>query len=448
MEELARSVDRAKWGGAHSMIFASTSLGFFIWGLESELGILYYVTLHSLAFLVAFYAMDFVGDLLVPRLSDTRLARKGAFYLTMTLMGVGLTVLAVDLAVTRGVGPAALPTAIAGAFVAKIGIEGDVPVSLSFLAENTPAADREFSLIMAPNFNNLGSAVGAVIAMVTYYLTNSTMYMALSVAAAAIAALAVLAAVRVSMPESVRWLLARGFRERAEGEARRLAAEARAGFEPREVTPTVGLLGRYAFLVALGVSQYITFGLMAFVIAAFYYQSQPLVLAWITFVATMGASVAAVPAYLLAKRMDSRDFALLSYLGGLVTMIPIVLFVLYFPTDMALFYALLFVNMVFSEFSWAVRTVLEPMLFPTEVRATMIGLVRAVPMAVYDVSSYLTSSFTELQFVWYNAAFWALGAAATAVWRLVGYDVRGALLESASRRPGLRGLPSPSAAPA
>ena len=445
MEELAKSVDRARWSRSHSMIFASTSLGLFIWGLESDLGIFSYVALHSLAFLVAFYAMDFVGDLVVPRLSDTRLARKGAFYLTMTLMGVGLAVLAIDLAVTNGVGLAALLAAIAGAFVAKVGIEGDVPVSLSFLAENTPAADREFSLIMAPNFNNLGSAVGGVIAMATYYLTNSALYTAISVAAAALAALVVLVVVRVSMPESVRWLMVRGFRDRAEGEARKLAT-GQAYFEPREVTPTVGLLGRYAFLAALGVSQYITFGLMAFVIAGYYYEG--LTLYWITFVATLGASVAAFPAYLLAKRMDTRNFAVLSYLGGLATMVPIVLFVLYFPTDMALFYALLFVNMIFSEFSWAVRTVLEPMLFPTEVRATMIGLVRAVPMAVYDASIYLTYSFTELQFVWYNAAFWALGAAASVAWRLVGYDVRGALLESASRRPGPRKLPSPSAAPA
>ena len=106
---------------------------------------------------------------------------------------------------------------------------------------------------------------------------------------------------------------------------------------------------------------------------------------------------------------------------------------------LALFYPLLFLNMVFSELAWAVRTVYEPVLFPTSIRATMIGLVRAVPIVAYDVSLYVTSAWDEWQFMVFNLGFWGLGAAAAVAWRLIGYDTRRALLESASSpRPGTR----------
>ncbi len=435
--ELAARLDSSRWTKSHWQIFTSTSLGFLVWGFEATFGIVGYFAFHRLWFLIVWYAFDFIGDLVIPRISDSKLARKGTFYLTMSLMGVGLTVLTADIMFigTRGLLP--LVVGLIGGAIAKVGIEGDVPVSLSFLAENTPARYREASLVLAPNFSNLGSAVAALIAYLTYSFTNSTYYTALSVLVSSLAALAALAVVRGTMPESVRWLLSKGFRHRAEQEAKRLSSETeREGL--RVVNPTVGIWGRYAFLVIIGIVQYLTFGLMAYVIAAYYYHGAT---AWlIVFYASLGATVAAFPAYWLAKRMDSRNFALLSYAGGFVSMIPIILYVLYFPTNVIAFYALLFLNMVFSEFGWAVRTILEPQLFPTETRATMIGLVRVFPMFTYDLSVYLTSSFTELQYVIFNAVMWLVGAIATGLWKVKGYDVRNALLESAS-------APSPKAVP-
>ena len=42
MAEMLELVERAKWGGAHWLIFASTSIGYFIWGLVTALGFLSY----------------------------------------------------------------------------------------------------------------------------------------------------------------------------------------------------------------------------------------------------------------------------------------------------------------------------------------------------------------------------------------------------------------------
>jgi len=98
--------------------------------------------------------------------------------------------------------------------------------------------------------------------------------------------------------------------------------------------------------------------------------------------------VAGLLAAWLVRGLDIRSFAVLAY-GGYLSMVPIMLWLALIPNNMALFYALLFVNMAFSEFAWAVRAVLEPTLFPTNIRATMIGLVRVAPIALYSALTYI-----------------------------------------------------------
>lgn len=442
MSEVVRRLDRSRWTRSHSLIFTSTGLGMLIWGLEATIGPAGYLVFHrSLLFLVAYYALDFVGDLLIARLSDTALARKGAFYLTMSMIGAGLLVLGVDIAVTGGRGLWAVAVGLAGAAVMKVGIEGDVPVSLAFLAENTPARYRNRVLVLGPNFANVGSALGSAILYLTFSSTYSYVYAALALIVVTVVVLGVTFGVRVAMPESVRWLLTKGMYERAQGEASRVATEP--AHEVREVTPTVGLLARYAFLALLGLSQYLTFGLMAYTIAYFYYSGATIY--FIMFVASLGASIAGIPAAVLPDIMDTRDFAMLAFVGGLASMLPIeAAYLLMSPSGfLSLFYPLLVLNMFFSELAWAVRTIYEPVLFPTSVRATMIGLIRVAPILSYDVSIAVTSSWGEMQFIAFNLILWLVGAVTTVAWRERGYDVRGALLESASAA----APPTPSGAP-
>ncbi|MGC9178117.1 MAG: MFS transporter, partial [Conexivisphaera sp.] len=149
---------------------------------------------------------------------------------------------------------------------------------------------------------------------------------------------------------------------------------------------------------------------------------------FVVLAANAAASAAGLAVPLIEERLGSIEFALLSYMGGLLAMAPIIVWALYSPVLWA-FYPLLALNMVFSEFAWATRIVYEPALFPTERRAFMVGLVRAAPIAAYSASAYLTSSLGEAQFLMYNAALWALGAAASIAWRLRGYEVSGIPLE-------------------
>jgi hypothetical protein len=87
-----------------------------------------------------------------------------------------------------------------------------------------------------------------------------------------------------------------------------------------------------------------------------------------------------------------------------------------------MFYILLALNMLFSEFAWGARTILEPLLFPTENRAFLIGLVRTIPIVSYAISVYLTSSIPLVDYVLLNLALWGMGAVASLWWFFRGYD--------------------------
>ncbi len=401
------------------LVFASTSLGFLLWGLITSLAYIVYPEFHDPAYLAVVAVMPLVGDLALSRLSDLLVGRKRAFLATMSLYAAGTLLVVFDV-LYLSMNEALF---LVGFALATFAVEGEVPVSLAYLAEVTPPEGRDRALILSTNFDNLGAALAAAIALLAYGSRSSYSLEALSIAVAALVALAAVAAVRSRIPESEMWLRARGRMPRAEPEGR-----------PAQ-PPGVGLLGRFSFLAALGLSQYLTYGLMAFVIADYFFSGSALDL--VVLAANAAAFAAGLAAPALEERLGSMDFAVLSFSGGLATMAPIAAWALLFPVQWA-FYPLLALNMAFSEFAWAVRIVYEPALFPTESRAFMVGLVRSVPIAAYSASSYLTSSLAEPAFIAYNAVLWALGAAASAAWRRLGYDVSNLPLEISGSLPSRR----------
>ena len=429
---MGADLDGIPWGRPHWLVFASTSAGFLLWGLITSLGYIIYPEFHDPAYIALVAAMPLLGDVVLSRLSDVFVGRKRAFIATMSLYAAGSIIVALDVLYAS----MNIALFLVGYALATFAVEGEVPVSLAFIAEVAPSTRRERALILATNFDNVGAALAAAIAFLAYGSTSSYSAEALSIVGAALAALAAVAVIRSMIPESVRWLRAKGRAADAAAEESRMGVP-RSASPAKSVEPTVGFLGRYSFLAALGISQYLTYGLMAFVVADYFFSGESLNL--VVLVANAAAALAGAAASLVAERIGSVRFALLSYGGGLIAMAPIVAWALYFPVTWA-FYPLLALNMAFSEFAWATRIVYEPALFPTERRAFMVGLVRVVPIAAYSASAYLTSSMSEAAFLAYNAALWALGAAASTAWRFLGYDVSMAPLEltgSPPSRPGL-----------
>ena len=96
-----------------------------------------------------------VGDVLIARVSDLSLSRKGTFFLTMTLIGVGVALITVDMLYVKAyLEKAALM--LLGYAMADVGVEGEVPVALTLLAELTLAAYREEVLCSRPILTTWG----------------------------------------------------------------------------------------------------------------------------------------------------------------------------------------------------------------------------------------------------------------------------------------------------
>lgn len=425
-------VDKSVWTPIHTLMFLSLAVGYFMWGVISSIAPLIYPSINTVWFLLTPTFATLAGDLILPFFSDKKLGRKTTFFITMSLYSAG-TVLLIVAAVLAGFSTnnlAELPylaLIVLGIVLGVLGVEGEVPVMLSYTAEMMPLKYRDQMLVLAPNFDNIGLMVAALIVYITYGATNSFAFELLSIGL--VAALGVITAViiRLLLPESVRWLTVKGKVNEAEREAVRVAKKI-SEIKENRVERKVSLGFSYLFLALIGISQYLTFGLMAFTVADFYFSGSTL--AFIVFIANLGASISGFIATLIVNKIRTRVFTLFSYVGGTLSMIPIILLTRNF--NLIAFYVLLAINMLFSEFGWAVRTIYEPVLMPSRLRAFMVGLIRVAPVtlyaiSVYTISVYLSNNLTL--YLIYNLILWAIGGVMSIIWYFKGIDTNFVRLE-------------------
>ncbi|QIW23791.1 MFS transporter [Sulfolobus sp. S-194] len=424
-------VDKAKWTSIHSLMFASLAIGFFMWGVISSIAPIIYPSINNVFFLLTPTFVTIAGNLLLPFFSDRRLGRKTTFFITMTLYSLGTLLIALA-ALLSGLNVNNLAKfpyialLVAGIVLGVLGVEGEVPVMLSYTAEMMPLDKRDAMLVLAPNFDNIGAMVAALIGYVTYSASNSFSIQLLALSVVAFIGVITAIIIRLLLPESVRWLVVKGNLARAEKEAEKIVRSTK-DLKEQEVNKKLSLGARYIFLAVIGISQYLTYGLMAFVVADFYFSGATT--SFIIFIANLGASIAGLIAGALVTKIKTRIFALFSYLGGALSMIPIILLTSNF--NLIGFYILLFVNMLFSEFAWATRTIYEPTLMPNNLRAFMIGLIRLAPVTAYAISVYVLGSYLQglSTYIWYNTALWVIGAIATVLWFFKGLDTNNVSLE-------------------
>ncbi|BCU69554.1 MFS transporter [Stygiolobus caldivivus] len=427
MANITEKVDEAKWGVNHWKLFLSLSLGYFMWGLITSIAPLTFSLAKGNPIYLALPAVyPLIGTLLLPYLSDRKLGRKKTFYVTLSLYTIGAIVVSFTAYYISSSSSVFIPLVLAGLLLANIGVEGEVPTGLSYTAENFPLKWREKLLVLVPNFDNVGGTVAAFLAIIAYSIIGSSTFVMEVLGISAITVGLVLALVRLSLPESVRWLMSKGEIEEANKNAELLTTKGEDKVQIRNVNVNkIPLIHRYLFLVAIGVSQYLTFGLMAYAIADYYFPNS-FYDSVIIFVASLATSLAGLIATYIVSKVKSRSYVLTSFLGGTLTMFPILALVTIAKSItgvyLLVFYALLSLNMLFSEFAWGARTILEPLLFPTENRAFFIGLVRAVPIVAYSVSLYLTENISIIDYVVYNIVLWAIGALASFWWYYKGYD--------------------------
>jgi putative MFS transporter len=431
MTEAYRALDRAAWSSVHWSVFISTSLGFFVWGFVYSISTL--VTswpivpegFASVILLISPVSLV-IGNFTLGSLAD-RVGRKRAFLVTVTLYAVGLIGIILS---------SNFYMLLLSLVIAQLGVGGEEPPALAALAEFTPARQRGRAIILASNFFNVGAVAAALIG---FYGLSSVELEKLFFGIASVILLAAIVTTRRKMPESVRWLLKKNRVKEAEeilGDIRREGMGRNGSKEGGRLRVQLGrysLPFAFAVLAALGVSQLTTYGLLAFIVGPYEF---PSLTPQIILVANAGASISGLLASGLVERISRRLFAFLSFSGGLATVL-LVLLAAGSLNDILFFYLMLFLNMIFSEFAWATRVVLEPELFRTAARSTFISLVRVVSWGFYIGSIYATASLATYQFIALNVVLWAVGAFAALSWFLKGIETGGICLEAITGESGL-----------
>ncbi|PVU71742.1 MFS transporter [Vulcanisaeta sp. SCGC AB-777_J10] len=429
-----------KLSGIHYVMFLSYSLTFLIWGFVTTSGVmtLDYFSKYIPRFLVPISAAMgplflMVGNTLMGRLADI-VGRRGIYVFTISLYTIGLVGMALSLFFIN-----TMPVEIAftvfliSYILAEVGVGGEEPPALAATTELMPPNRRGSMLVLITNFDNVGAALAALILFLSL-LWSTPISATWTMIGTAILIIAVAVVIRLVTPESVRWLMVKG----REDVARRIAEEkglmyAISDYRSKANVRFPPVWFRALVLSLMGFSQLATYGLMAYYIIylpTLPFSSNEVLAAQVLLWANVGASLAGLVG-LVVDNIRRKMFTLLSYIGGLLTMIPI--FLVYglmstssIASSLSIFYILLFLNMVFSEFGWAVRALLEPELFPTRVRSTWIGIVRLISWTVYVILIYyLLATASTFTYLLSNVLLYIVGTAAALAWYIWGVETRG-----------------------
>ena len=424
-----RVLDESSWTRAHWTLFAVVSANYFLDGVMFSVAplLLYLVQPPSVASTVfaANLLAEAAGAVLLGALAD-RYGRRTLFTASLALEVLGLLILAV--------GYESLPLLVLGTSLMTFGIGGEFGAAYAAIAELSPARYRGRALLLSTNFWNVGAAVIAAASIAYARIAVEPVEQARLLIASALGTAVVAGLARLGMPESPRWLVARGRRGEAEELVRRITGYT--GPLSMELPPeqAVGLgeaLSRYRFrllvLAVLTITQYVTYDLAAYYLPyapGFAFGEEAV--ARVVLYANAGASLGG---FLAAPIIDwsRRVLAVASWAGGLAT--ALALWLAHQSPSPGAFYAALLANGVFAEWAWASLSVLQSELFPTGVRASVVGLLTSLQGMSGALVVYVSLLMSASAMLAAIALLWLAGLAAALAWYLRGRETAGAPVE-------------------
>ncbi len=388
----------------------SSSSGLTFWGMIATLGplaaagALIGVLPKTLKVIILLIGPIFVpfGNVTMGFLSD-KIGRKKIFIITMIIYSVGILIISLSYVFV---------TLLIGLLLAEFGVGGEEIPTLSLVSEDSPISQRAKWLTIISDFDNIGSALIAGL----FIITADVFYDRVILLVSAAVLIIIMIISRLLLPESYRWLKVNGKQSEAEKEESGLYIDGN-GIDANKPPYKLSL----PVLMIMGISQYTTFGLMAYIIGPYEFPGVSTD-NMIIFVALLGASVAGFIAAPLITR-GRKKYTLYSYFFGFVSTVLIFLLVPYLK-NVLIFYPLLFVNMMLSEFAWASRTTLEPELAPTRRRGAFIGTVRLAPMISYTLLVLYTSTLNLYDFVLLNVVLWLIGFIGAVIWNHYGIETK------------------------
>ncbi len=294
-----------------------------------------------------------------------------------------------------------------GLILSNFGIGGEEPPALSILSENFEPSERKYTLTLVPNMFNLGGLVLAYLTLLPIFASENAQrfpFILISILGSFI-----LLIVRIYIPESYLWLKRVGKEKDSEivkNELKIVDDGVKVNLPPKRLI--------YIILILLGVSQYMSFWLLAITIGPYFYPNQTgMIILYAMLGATIGGFIS-LPVIKLGKKL----FTLISFSFGFLS----ILILLFFINNFTVFLMILMINMVFSEFAWISRTNLEPELFETLNRSRGIATVRILPITIYIIMLYVSIYLNIQEFITINIVLWLIGLMAAYIWYIRGIE--------------------------
>ncbi|MGC8610104.1 MAG: MFS transporter [Thermoplasmata archaeon] len=385
-------------------IILSTSGGFFLWGVIASLAPLatswsifsnnkFYYTIAlitgPLFMLIGNYIMGYLADIY---------GRKRIFILSISLYILGSLIIYISINFI---------IFEIGLILSNFGIGGEEPPALSILSENFEPSERKYTLTLVPNMFNLGGLVLAYLTLLPIFASENAQrfpFILISILGSFI-----LLIVRIYIPESYLWLKRVGKEKDSEivkNELKIVDDGVKVNLPPKRLI--------YIILILLGVSQYMSFWLLAITIGPYFYPNQTgMIILYAMLGATIGGFIS-LPVIKLGKKL----FTLISFSFGFLS----ILILLFFINNFTVFLMILMINMVFSEFAWISRTNLEPELFETLNRSRGIATVRILPITIYIIMLYVSIYLNIQEFITINIVLWLIGLMAAYIWYIRGIE--------------------------
>jgi MFS family permease len=430
-------IEDSKWTSANTWTFVSFAVGvmmqasFYSWAYLATGW--YPITNAVLKYLLLIWpgVWFIVGIVFMGILAD-RIGRKKAFFITMAIYFVA----AVGILLSFNYYMVLVFLAIS-----QIAGGGETNVAIASIPEMFPTRVRARVLYLVYSFVSIGPAIFAGIDFLS--ISSQVTFQRELVAASAIPLLAILLVSRYKMPESIRWLEAKGKKSDAENVAKKYynAQIAVTASNAGAVTPQKGKsIGLKLLVVSLlSIANVIGFGIFVFDLGPVYF---PSLTSLIIFVSDLIEAVVTVGFAFVADRISRKWNVFSFYLGTLVMALLIAFTVSIWSTSVEVFWVILGVMNVFLALGYVAENTLKGEVWPTGRRSTYTGVARTIAY-VLNVPATLYLYYLSLSgFAILNVALWTVGVVGALIWLLKGVET--GKYTSVSVASGEAQLPPPS----
>ncbi|MDG6959051.1 MAG: MFS transporter [Nitrososphaerota archaeon] len=422
-------IEESKWTKANTWTFVSFAVGvmmqasFYSWAYLATGWYSIAVTNTAFKYLLLVWPSVFfiVGIIFMGVLAD-RIGRKTAFFITMALyflsaVGILLSfnyyLVLVFLALSQ----------IAGG--------GETNTVIAAVPEMFPTRIRAKILYLIYSFVSIGPAIFAAIDFLS--ISSQVTFQRELVAASAVPLLVILLISRYKMPESIRWLEAKGRKSDAGSTALKYygtnpsqarsssVAEDAGNAGPSVVaslkSPSIPL--RLVAVTCMTVANVIGFGLFVFSMGPVYFSS---ITSQIIFVSDTIEAIVTIAFAFYVDRISRRWNVFGFYLGTLVFALIITATVGEWSTSVNLFWAYVAVFNVFLALGFAALNTLKGEIWPTGRRALFTGSVRIVAYTL-NVPATLALAYLDITgFAYLNVLLWTVGVIGALIWLRYGRE--------------------------